>query len=53
MVKDVRFERDVLNIPLSPNHYWKILSTKFGPMILPLKHLQIKVKRLNLLEKIS
>ena len=31
-VKDLRFERGVVNIPLlSPNHYWQLFSTKYGP----------------------
>jgi hypothetical protein len=33
-VKDIHFERGVVNIPvLSPNHYWKMSSTKLGPLI--------------------
>jgi hypothetical protein len=33
-VKDINFERGVVNIPiLSPNHYWKMASTKFGSLI--------------------
>lgn len=32
-VKNIRFERGVLKIPvLSPNHYWKMSSTKSGPI---------------------
>jgi hypothetical protein len=31
---DVHFERGVVSIPvLSPNHYWRIVSTKFGPLM--------------------
>jgi hypothetical protein len=34
MVKNIHFERGTLNLPLSsPNHYWKVLSTKFGHII--------------------
>jgi len=34
MVKNIHFERGALNLPLlSPNHYWNVLSTKFGPII--------------------
>jgi hypothetical protein len=33
-VKDINFERGVVNIPiLSPNHYWKMASTKSGSLI--------------------
>ncbi len=33
-VKDIHFERGVVNIPmLSPNHYWRMASTKSGPLI--------------------
>ena len=33
-VKDIHFERGVMKIPLlSPNHYWKMASTKMGPII--------------------
>jgi ubiquinone/menaquinone biosynthesis C-methylase UbiE len=33
-IKDIPFEREVVKIPiLSPNHYWKMMSTKSGPMI--------------------
>ena len=33
-VKDIHFEEGVDKMPLSsPNHYWKMLSTKFGPII--------------------
>lgn len=33
-VKYIHFERGAVNIPLlSPNHYWKISSTKFGPIV--------------------
>ncbi len=33
-VKDIHFERRAISIPiLSPNHYWKMFSTKLGPLI--------------------
>ncbi|MER5174857.1 MAG: methyltransferase domain-containing protein [Candidatus Nitrosocosmicus sp.] len=33
-IKDIHFERGVIGIPiLSPNHYWKMASTKMGPII--------------------
>jgi SAM-dependent methyltransferase len=33
-VKDIHFERGFVNIPmLSPNHYWRMASTKSGPLI--------------------
>jgi SAM-dependent methyltransferase len=33
-VKDLPFERCVVNIPvLSPNHFWHLFSTKYGPVI--------------------
>ncbi len=33
-VRDLRFERGVVNVPLtSPNHFWHMFKTKYGPMI--------------------
>jgi SAM-dependent methyltransferase len=33
-VQNIHFERGVVKIPLlSPNHYWKMASTKMGPII--------------------
>jgi ubiquinone/menaquinone biosynthesis C-methylase UbiE len=33
-IEDIHFERGVVKIPvLSPNHYWKTMSTKSGPVI--------------------
>ena len=33
-VKDLHFERGAVNIPvLSPNHFWQLFSTKYGPLI--------------------
>ena len=33
-VKDLHFERGVVNVPLlSPNHCWQLFSTKYGPLI--------------------
>jgi SAM-dependent methyltransferase len=33
-VKNIHFERGVVSIPmLSPNHYWRMVSTKSGPLI--------------------
>ncbi len=33
-VKELHFERGFVNVPiLSLNHYWKYMSTKFGPLI--------------------
>ncbi len=33
-VKNIHFERGEVNIPvLSPNHWWKMASTKLGPLI--------------------
>jgi SAM-dependent methyltransferase len=33
-VKDLHFERGVVNVPLlSTNHFWQLFSTKYGPMI--------------------
>jgi ubiquinone/menaquinone biosynthesis C-methylase UbiE len=33
-VKDIHFERRFVSIPiLSPNHYWKMASSKSGPLI--------------------
>ncbi len=33
-VKDLHFERGAVNIPvLSPNHFWHLFSTKYGPLI--------------------
>ena len=33
-VMEPRFERGVVNIPLlSPNHYWQLFSTRFGPLL--------------------
>ena len=33
-VKDLSFERGAVNIPvLSPNHFWHLFSTKYGPLI--------------------
>lgn len=40
-VKDLRFERGVVNVPLlSPNHFWPLFSTKYGPMIRAIKALE-------------
>ena len=40
-VKDLHFERGVVNVPLlSPNHFWQIFSTKYGPMIRAIKALE-------------
>jgi ubiquinone/menaquinone biosynthesis C-methylase UbiE len=33
-VKDLHLERGAVNIPvLSPNHFWQLFSTKYGPLI--------------------
>jgi SAM-dependent methyltransferase len=33
-VKDIHFERGAVYFPvLSPNHFWQLFSTKYGPMI--------------------
>lgn len=33
-VKNLHFERGVVNVSLlSPNHFWQMVSTKYGPMI--------------------
>ena len=33
-VKDLHFERGAVYFPvLSPNHFWQLFSTKYGPMI--------------------
>jgi hypothetical protein len=33
-IKNVHFERGVVQIPLlHPNHYWKMMITKSGPII--------------------
>ena len=33
-VKDIHFERGFVSIPLlSPNHYWRMMSTKSGPVM--------------------
>jgi SAM-dependent methyltransferase len=33
-VKDLRFERGAVYFPvLSPNHFWQLFSTKYGPLI--------------------
>lgn len=40
-IKDLRFERGVVNVPLlSPNHFWPLFSTKYGPMIRAIKALE-------------
>ncbi len=40
-VKNVHFERVVMKIPLlSPNHYWKMASTKMGPVIKTIQSLK-------------
>jgi hypothetical protein len=37
-VKNIHFERGVINKPvLSPNHYWKMASTKGGTLIQAIK----------------
>lgn len=39
-VKELYFERDTINFPtLSPNHYWKDMSTKSGSMVLLIESL--------------
>jgi SAM-dependent methyltransferase len=40
-VKDLHFERGVVNVPLlSPNHFWQLFSTKYGPMIRAIQTLE-------------
>lgn len=40
-VKDIHFERGFVNIPmLSPNHYWRLASTKSGPLIQAIQNLK-------------
>ena len=40
-VRDLHFERGVVNVPLlSPNHFWKLFSTKYGPMIRAIQTLE-------------
>ncbi len=52
-IRDIHFERGVMGVPiLSLNHYWKMVSTKMGPLSRPFKHLKT-LKRSNLLRKIS
>jgi SAM-dependent methyltransferase len=51
-VKDLHFERGAVNIPLlSPNHFWHLFSTKYGPLIRAIQALggqTTKVKELEL-----
>ena len=52
MVKNIHFERGVLNIPLlSPNHYWQTLSTKFGPIMDVIQTISTESKRIDSLRK--
>ncbi len=52
MVKDVHFERGALNIPLlSPNYYWLVLTTKFGPMIDIIQTLSNEIEKIESLRK--
>jgi SAM-dependent methyltransferase len=40
-VKDIHFERGFVNIPmLSPNHYWRMASTKSGPLMQVIQNLK-------------
>lgn len=40
-VRDLHFERGVVNVPLlSPNHFWQLFSTKYGPMIRAIQTLE-------------
>lgn len=40
-VKEIHFERGFVNIPiLSPNHYWRMTSTKSGPLIQVIQNLK-------------
>jgi SAM-dependent methyltransferase len=40
-VKDLHFERGVVSVPLlSPNHFWQLFSTKYGPMIRAIQALE-------------
>ncbi|HET7148559.1 MAG TPA: hypothetical protein VFI73_08695 [Candidatus Nitrosopolaris sp.] len=51
-VKDFHFERGAVNIPLlSPNHFWYLFGTKYGPLIRAIQALggqTTKVKELEL-----
>jgi len=48
-VKDLHFERGVVNVPLlSPNHFWQLFSTKYGPMLRAIQTLDsVKVEALR------
>jgi ubiquinone/menaquinone biosynthesis C-methylase UbiE len=40
-VKDIHFERGFVGIPmLSPNHYWRMMSTKSGPVMQAIRALK-------------
>ena len=40
-IKDIHFERGVVNIPvLSPNYYWRMASTKSGPLMQAIQKLK-------------
>jgi len=40
-VKDINFERWIVSISLlSPNHYWKMVSTKSGPLMEAIQNLK-------------
>jgi len=52
-VKNIHFERGVLKIPvMSPNHYWKMSSTKSGPLIAVIQTLKEPQKIESLREDI-
>ena len=56
-IKDLHFERGVVNVPLlSPNHFWQMFSTKYGPMIRSIKALEsakVEALRHDLIQAIA
>lgn len=58
-VMEPRFERGVVNIPLlSPNHYWQLFSTRFGPLLQAIQtfkgdHIQVNNLKQDIIKAIS
>jgi ubiquinone/menaquinone biosynthesis C-methylase UbiE len=57
-IGDIHFERGIVKIPvLSPNHYWKMMSTRSGPVIQPIQTIKepskIEALKKDVLEDIA
>ena len=56
-VKNLHFERGVVNVSLlSPNHFWQMFSTKYGPMIRAIQALEsakVEALRHDLIQAIA